>query len=94
MPHLAQLFILAFQAGAQTEEELVRTVGQFLYQSSDGLVRNGVRMDAEETSNLVRASAARFLRHDWPLLMALQVLDEYCGDDQSFEVPTDGLRPK
>jgi SAM-dependent methyltransferase len=80
VPHLAQLFILAFQAGAQTEEELVLTVGQFLDQSSDGLLRNGVRMDAEETSNLVRASAARFLRHDWPLLMALQVLDEDCRD--------------
>lgn len=87
VPHLSQLFILAFQDGAETEQDLFTAVNQVLDQSSDGLQRNGVKLDSAEVLGLVRASAARFLRYDVPLLRALQVLDD---DDAVLQSPEMG----
>lgn len=79
VPHLPQLFILAHRNGAQTQEAFATTVEDLLKAYSYGLLRGGVKVDAQDASDLVRSSAQRFLRHDLPLLKALQVFEERTG---------------
>lgn len=74
--HLPQLFISAHRNGAHTEEALATAVEDLLKEYSDGLLRNGVKVDVQDAADLVRSSAQRFLRYDLPLLLALQIFEE------------------
>jgi SAM-dependent methyltransferase len=76
VPHLSQLFILAFRNGAKSKEALACAVKDALEELSDGLLRSGVKMSAEDALNFVQQSAERFLRHDLPLLQALQMFPD------------------
>lgn len=74
VPHLTQLFILAFREGTSDAAALADYVWRFLDGLGERLVRNGNRIETrDETLRELEGAATKFVRFDQPHLKSLEI---------------------